>query len=357
MTTTDQLTQWFGPNRITDRHDRIERFWSGTGRYLVSITTTAHGYRQLRDPSDLPERAVANLRAQAAVPGINPPSFFPDFGTISLPRYFDGTVHWPAETCPYIDPVTTDIDQALALSRRPADDPAMDASRAIALYQTVCAQLGTDRLSLRSIDMQGPLNTAAMVLEQQELMMAMLEQPAKVHALLERTTDLLIEVVSYLRRESGDRLCGNIWPYTCLPIERGLSLTEDFMPLLSAEQYRQFALVYLRRLSSAYGSLLIHCCGDWGRHAATLAETGINVAGVEFHYPFTRIEQLAPLAERGTVFIPYIAVERQTEFDSLTAYYHYLLDHHGDRCRFWFAFPDDTPEARTFIQKMGEYDG
>ncbi len=352
--TDDRIVRWFGRDRIAGWLERIDRFWSGEGRYLVSITTGSHGYRQKRDPSDVPERIEANLRAQAQVPGINPPSVFADFGTISLPRYWGGTVHWPEQTCPYIDPAAQDLDAALQLPRRAADDPRMDAARAVALYREASQRLGTDLLWLRSIDTQGPLNTAAMVLEQQELMMAMIERPDAVHALLDRARELLVEVVTFLRRATGGRVCGNIWPYTFLPIARGLSFTEDFMPLLSAELYRKFALPQLRQLSRTFGSLLIHCCGEWGRHAATLADPEVNVTGVEFHYPFTRIEQLAPLAERGAVFIPYIALEKQQQFDSAAAYYHHLLDRHGDRCRFWFAWPDDTTEARGFIDRVGE---
>ncbi len=350
----DRLARWFGRHRLDEWLMLIERFWSGELAHLVSITTNLHGYRQHRTPGAMPALAREHLRAQSQVPGINPPGFFADFGTISLPRYWGGCVHWPEQTCPYIDPVASEIERALKVHPLPACDPDMDAAQALALYHELRQDLDTDLLWLRSIDAQGPLNTAAMVLDQQELMVAMVEQPHQVHALLEHTVGHLIEVIDHLQRESGGRVCGNIWPYTFLPLSRGLSFTEDFMPLLSVDLYRQYALPYLRHLSQTFGSLLIHCCGQWGRHATTLADSDVNVTGVEFHYPFTRIEQLTPLADRAA-FIPYIALEHQDDFESVTAYYRHLLDTHGSRCRFWFAWPDDTEEARAFLEQVGAW--
>ena len=124
------------------------------------------------------------------------------------------------------------------------------------------------------------------------------------------------------------------------------------MPLLSPDLYREFGIPYAKRLSDAFGGLLIHCCGDWGRHAESLAASGIAIRGVEYHHPFTTIEELEPLAE-GAVFVPYLSLEKQDDFASQAEYYEHLLNHTPDSYRFWFAFPDESEEATAFATAHG----
>jgi hypothetical protein len=107
----------------------------------------------------------------------------------------------------------------------------------------------------------------------------------------------------------------------------------------------------LEKLNRAAGGLQIHCCGEWGRHAATLAAARVNLRAVEFHYPFTKIEELAPLAGR-TVFVPYITLDKQTQFRSTVEYWRWLLEQTDERHRYWFAACEDTPEVREFVAGM-----
>jgi hypothetical protein len=178
----------------------------------------------------------------------------------------------------------------------------------------------------------------------------MYADPDNVHAFLDRVCNFLIAYARYLRRETGDKVCGNIWPYTFFPSEMGISLTEDLMPLMSADLYGAFGIPYLQKIQQALGGLHIHCCGDWGRHAQNLKEAGLDIRAAEFHYPATTIEELACLAE-DTVFIPYILLDRQDEFASVTEYYRHLIE--GTDCRFWFACAEDSPEMLDFAAEYG----
>jgi len=53
----------------------------------------------------------------------------------------------------------------------------MDAARSIAFYQQISKRFNTDHLWLRTPDMQGPLNTAGLVLNQEEFFRAMYHSP------------------------------------------------------------------------------------------------------------------------------------------------------------------------------------
>lgn len=346
----DQLRKWFDDY---DRDlDRMMAFWHGEGRVRVSLEPAGHAYRQCFDDQLILTRAQTYLEAQAALPGLTLPSLYPDWGTISTAKYWGGEPRFDSTGDNiFIDAVAQTVDAALALTPCPVDDPMMDAARAVRLYRALVDELQTDALWLRSPDMQGPLNTAGLVLNQEEMWMAMYTEPAKVTAYLGKITDFLIAYARYLREATGDRICGNIWPYTFFPSEMGISFTEDMMPLMSAELYTAFGIPALHRLQDALGALHIHCCGDWGRHAPALKAAGLDIRAVEFHYPFTKIEELACLAQK-TVFIPYIMLERQRTFATSYDYYRYLIETTPDHYRFWFALGDDSDQARRFAEDV-----
>jgi hypothetical protein len=346
----DRLRQWYP--QYDQRLEKIRRFWSGEGQHIATVFAGVHEYRQSFDDETMLREAPLHLQAQADLPGTNLPSFFPDWGTITTAKYWGGVPRFDSTGGNiYIDPAAQTLDDALALRPRPVDDPELDAAHALRLYRQLRQVLQTDALWLRSPDMQGPLNTAGLVVNQEHLMMAMHTDPAKAHAFLERVTEFLIEYNRYLRRESGERLCGNIWPYTFLPSDLGAAFTEDLMPLVSARTYREFGIPTLRRLGSELGGLHIHCCGAWGRHARTLDEADLPLLAMEFHHPDTTIEELAPLAGR-VVLIPYVLLHKTDEFHTTVQYYRHLLDRYGQRHRFWFACTEDSDEMAAFAREV-----
>lgn len=339
---SDQLSRWFPPSRVAGDLDRVEAFWAGRGRVLVSFHASGHNYRQLKDRGQMAEIAVAHLQAQARLPGVNVPTLACDFGTVSTPRYWGGRVVHPEGGCIHIEPAAATVTQSLAIAPAAVDDPLHDAARAVGLFRDVQRRLGGGHhLWFRTPDMQGPLNTAALIVDQQELLMAMCSpDDTGVDALLHRIVDFITELRGFYDREIGPQIAGNIWPYTIFPARLGLSFTEDMMPLLSADTYRRFGIPILQELQSRFGGLHIHCCGRWGHHARNLADSGLDIRAVEFHHPYTTVDELAPLADRA-VLIPYLAVEQQSEFATADSFYHYLVDHTPASNRYWFAFCDD----------------
>ena len=349
LTIMDELLSWFGTERYEQDLASVERFWAGEGRFLISLTTSKHGYRQNFDGNPV-QMAAENLRAQASLPGINLPSLFADYGTISTARYWGGTVHGHQEQVhPYIDPVAQTLEEALALRPAAVDDPQQDAHRGLELWRRVSQRLGTQSLWLRTPDMQGTLNTAGLIMNQEELMMGMYAEPQLVHAFLDKVCSFLIEYARHLRQQTQGRICGNIWPYTFYTPKQGVALTEDLMPLLPADLYREFGIPYLRKIQQALGGLHIHCCGNWGHHVANLRESGLKIDAMEFHHPDTRLEELEPLAGT-TVFIPYLMGHKQEQFKKPTDFYRHLIEHTPARFRYWFALPDDGEDSLRFAR-------
>jgi hypothetical protein len=342
----DLIAQWYGAERLQADLDRVRRFWAGEGRALVTVLTWPFPYRQCLSDEAMLELTPRQVESQTGMPGLAIPCFHADFGTVSMPRYWGGERYRHENGQIHIRPVARTIGEALALSPAPADDPLQDAAHALRLWRTLCERMGTEHLWLRTPDFQGVLNTAGLIMDQQELLMALLLQPDLAHEFLRRICDQSIAVQQYLRRETKGRVCGCIWPDTFLPAEVGVSLTEDLMPLLSAEAFREFAVPGLRRCQEAFGGLHIHCCGDYGRHAEALAE--LDVIAVEFHHPLTTIDQLAPLAG-NTVFIPMLNGWVRHGFRSALEFFRHLLDTTPEHYRYWFILGEDTPETRGFV--------
>lgn len=342
----DSLLQLWGQERYAATLDRIRRFWLGLGddRFMVSIQADQPAYRQVYDTDQILDAVPRQLDLQAKLPGANLPTAFFDFGTVSTARYWGGTRRFDAGVMnAYIDPVASTIPQAMAIQPRPVDDPDMDAAWAVDLFNQLGERLETRSLWMRTPDMQGPLNTAGLIMDQEELLMELLSEPESAQPLLDRVTRFLIEFQQYLRQASGQQVAGNIWPYITLPSDIGFCMTEDMMPLVGSELYRDIALPYLKQMTEALGGVFIHCCGDYARHVPALADSDLPLLGIEFHDPHTTIEHLKPLWGK-TVFVPGGPTPEACKT---------LLDQTPDDVRFWFAFTQSTDEAITFARDNG----
>jgi hypothetical protein len=156
--------------------------------------------------------------------------------------------------------------------------------------------------------------------------------------------------------DRAGRVDGNIWPYVSVPHDVGVCITEDMMPLLSPDQYKQFGLPQLQRISDAFGGVFIHCCGRWGQHAENLAASGVHILGAEFHYPFTTIDQIRPHLP-DAVLVPYLADFATDDYESFEAYLARLIEDHGGDGPLWVALSDadgwPVAEAKTLADDAG----
>jgi hypothetical protein len=348
----DRIRQWFAEPRYSHDLDLARRFWQGQGRYAISLQTNVAYYRQCFDDQKMILSAAEQLAVQATLPGLSYPTFYPDYGTVTPGRYFGCQPVKPEHGPIYAPPVVQTIDEALALEPLPIDHPEGDAVRAVNAWRKACETLQTDRLWFRIPEMQGPFNVAGLVMNQEELFMAIFTEPEKVRQFLDRMTDFVIDYVRYFLREVPDRICGGIWPYNFVPTDIGFTLTEDLMPLLSAQVYREFGIPCLRRFQEALGPLHIHCCGQYAHQVENLRAAGLKLLAMEYHHPATSIEELAPLAGQ-TVFIPFVIGHQAPEWPHPTDYYRHLLRTTPKHYRYWFACPDDDPQYRSFAEEFG----
>jgi len=346
------IGEWFGSGTCNKRLSLIRGFWRGQGRSIVTITPERESYREAKSDEDVVARAMSAIRMQAKLPGWNLPQFMADFGT--GPESYWGCRLSVASDGQHVrtEPAARTMTEALSLTPLPIADPIQNARRTVCIFDRLQAELESNEIWLRIPSIHGALGMAVTIVDQEELLVAMLEKPSEVRLFFERLTDFLIVYVQYLRSASGCRDCGMIWPYTFLPSQFGISLVEDHLPLVSPELYREFAIPYLTRLANSFGGLQIHCCGSWGPHARSFLHLGDTLRAVEFHYPFTTIEELNCLSATA-VYIPYICLDQQDVFENRSQYFQFLLENTSQSHRYWFAFPEDSEEARWFAQEHG----
>ncbi len=198
--------------------------------------------------------------------------------------------------------------------------------------------------------MQGPLNTAGLVWEQQRFLMAMHTHPDAIHRLMDRVTRHTIAVFRAFQAAFGPKLIQPFYPEIWMPPEYGVGITEDLMPLISARAYREFGLPYTTRIAETFGGLYIHCCGAFERHLPALAEIP-NLRGIEFHYPYTRPEAVQEVLGDGRrVFIIRRGPHAEAQFPDPVDFTRFVRGYWERGMRLMIVL-DDAPDDPELLKR------
>ena len=263
----------------------IRDFWRTRQPTCVYTYVPEPIYRQ-KPPEEMVRLAVDIIGNWEATGANCPPVFIPDFGTVTLAKPWGGQVVTTSDGQIFIEPVSDNIDAVLDI----APGPNPDVELAVQLYREIVRQTGRQDIRFVAPDFQGSLGTAVQIMEQAAFLMAMHTEPEKVHRLLDLVTTRNIQFMKDVQARL--HVDGGAWPYIWLPQEVGIVVTEDLMPLLSPATYREFGLPCLRRLSGEFGGLFLHSCGQWTHQAPVLAESGLPLLGIDFCYPYAKLEQI-----------------------------------------------------------------
>jgi hypothetical protein len=109
--------------------------------------------------------------------------------------------------------------------------------------------------------MTGPFDTANYLLGSTVLLEWVYTEPDALHALLERVTAVLGDMVLALREAAGGSL--NAHHIACA--RGGHDFASECRSIVSRETYETFDAPYLRRLGERLGPYAIHSCGAWER--------------------------------------------------------------------------------------------
>lgn len=342
-------------NKLEEVENHLRKVWAGEIKGTYSCISMEPNYRQMEDESQAPRLAAQCILDNARYPGYNPPRVTVDFGTVSMPQFWGGTVKLPVGGCKSIEPIIHGVEDLEQIC--PADPESLDAAKGIELYRNVCRILKTDDLYCTTFDFQGPLTTAAMLWDQTDFMVSMCTEPEEVHRFLDHVTDHIIKVMKTYVKNANHMVCGNTWPFIWLPSDIGMGITEDYMPLISSDMYREFGIPYVERISREFGGLFIHCCGSYEHQLENLKNSDINILGLEFHYPYTKPQPLFETFGDSCLFLPYISISQNDEFKSYAEYFSYLKEIKKPETRLWFILDPNGADFKDQLRVVQDIVG
>ncbi|MEW5867175.1 MAG: uroporphyrinogen decarboxylase family protein [Bacillota bacterium] len=224
---------------------------------------------RVRDPAkDLEcEILSAEKDLRSLIAGFcNIPSIWPYMGVGVLPSAFGCEIVMPDEGDPWTRPLFYDAADVHDLEK---PDLVRSNLTGRVLERIEYFQQHTERgIPVRLTDVQSPMDVAIQVWNYQDIMVALYENPAEVHRLLDLITESLIEFI-HLQASRVVSFLGythvNLWR------PRGIYVSDDVTAILSPEIYDRFIRPYNERLSREFGGISIHCCGKYEQNLSMVA--------------------------------------------------------------------------------------
>ncbi len=224
---TEPLWPW--PSK---RRERLERAWDAYGRQMDCLTWL--------DDDSLPHLHIMT-------------------GTEIFAEAFGCAVHRPDDNMPAARPRITHASQVAKLRV-----PELSSSSLAYLFDMadeLQRRAGVGAL-FRMIDVQSPLDIAALIWDKNEFYPAIVEAPEAVLELADQVRQLLTAFLDEWFARYGQDFIAH-FPYYYMPY--GVTLSEDEVGVVSPRIFADIFLPELVALSQRYGMLGMHCCAD-SRH-------------------------------------------------------------------------------------------
>lgn len=246
---------------------------------------------RLRDPAKFLQAQVTEIEAQLQQRGDFVPSLCPTLGLVGIPSAFGCEVIWWENDLPAVRPSIGDDPQAIFDLPAPSIRDG-ELGRMLDYTRYFIEQTG-GKYPIRMSDIQGPLDSAALILGHTNFLTALYTEPEAAHRLLQMVTDLTIAFVQAQRAlalELGCEFVPSMFqPW--MPDGGGISVSNDECVMISAAMHDEFNVPYLNQLSDAFGGIYLHSCGHWTHQFPSLAHVR-NLRGHEFgasEAPFTPV--------------------------------------------------------------------
>lgn len=183
-------------------------------------------------------------------------------GTEVFAEAFGCAVHVPKGDMPFALPLVRNAREAEKVKVPDLDAPSL--RRAFDMADELVRRAGKGVL-VRPVDIQSPMDIAALIWEKADLLLAMIETPDVVKELAAKVRGLLIAFLDEWHRRYGQEHIAH-YPEYYMP--GGITLSEDEIGVVNNDMFEEFFLPELVALSEHFGQIGIHCCADsehqWG---------------------------------------------------------------------------------------------
>lgn len=168
-------------------------------------------------------------------------------------------VHRPADNMPFALPLIQSVSEIGQVRV-----PELSASSLAYLFDMadeLFRRAGPDAV-FRMVDIQSPMDIAALVLEKSAFYEALIETPAAVLELADKARQLLTAFLDEWFCRYGVGFVAH-FPDYYMPV--GVTLSEDEIGAVSADLFVEYFRPELEALAARYGGLGLHCCAN-ARH-------------------------------------------------------------------------------------------
>lgn len=180
-------------------------------------------------------------------------------GTEIFAAAFGCQVHYPENDMPFALPLIHSAAEVAELKVPGLDSPAI--APLFAAADELRRRAGPDAL-LRMVDLQSPMDIAALIWEKTSFYPALIEAPEAVFELAEKVRLFLTSFLDEWFHRFGPEFIAH-YPDYYMPY--GITLSEDEIGVVSPGVFEEFFLPELIGLSNRYGQIGIHCCAH-ARH-------------------------------------------------------------------------------------------
>ena len=229
----------------------------------------------------------------------------PQLGIGVFASAFGCTVDFSDSQYPMTHPVIQSGETANRVYDLPKPNIQSGLLKDVLEYADYFRLMTADRYPIAMTDLQGPLDTAYLVWDSSDFMVAMLEHSKEVHHLMRQVTDLIIQFVRELKGRVKEFVPAH-FPPVYLPDGSGISVSEDVLAMISPKLYEEFSLPYINELSEEFGGVLIHSCGNFEHQLDVLTRVH-QLRGINFGVNEMRFESLYTKFGGKTVLIPHLS--------------------------------------------------
>lgn len=177
-------------------------------------------------------------------------------GTEIFAEAFGCEVHRPENDMPCAKPL---IRSASELSRLRV--PTVWDSTLALLFEIAdeLRQRAGPEATLKIVDLQSPMDTAALIWNKTDFLAALYENPEAVRVLSAMVSELMMTFLDLWFERYGRDFVAH-YPDYYMPA--GVTLSADDIGVVSPAAFREFYLPELATFSARYGGLGLHCCAD-----------------------------------------------------------------------------------------------
>lgn len=292
------------------------------------------------NPDKFLQAQLSEIEGQMKLRGDFVPSLCPALGVIGIPSAFGCEVTWFENNLPAVRPIIRDDpNQVFDLPNPSIINGELGR---ILEYTRYFIQETNKKFPVRLTDIQGPLDSAALIMGHNNFLLAMHSHPEAVHHLLQLVTNLTIEFTRTQRNivtTYGVEFIPSMFqPW--MPDGWGISISNDECVSISSKIHDEFSVPYLNQISDAFGGIYIHSCGNWQHQFPSLGKVR-NLRGLEFGASETSYEAVLEQFGGQIVIAPRVGFNRNVKFNGMTDYVKKILDA-SKTCRGLFVNVDIT---------------